>query len=643
MGLNMPARTVLFAELSKFDGAEFRYLTSGEYIQMSGRAGRRGLDTRGIVVQMIDDRTDSAKVREMLTGRADTLSSRFHLSYNMLLNCVRVETADVELLIQKSFYTFQQQAALPQLQAHHKRLLAQLSSDEELVVSDLEAATELHATLYSEATLRDELRLVLHRPVYALPFMQAGRLVAVRAPLPATTSAAGGELGTDWGWGVFVNFKRREGAAAADAAPGTAPASNKESKKKKGGRGGGDGGGASGAPGGCIDEYTVDVLLRCAPGAEAALAEEGGKASPPSSSDGAPAEAHVLTLPLGHLDRFSSARIKLPADLRGKDARFSVAKVLNEIEARFPDGVPTLAAVEDMKADDEAVPKLLRKIETAQARLAEPRLADRALHAQLPQLRRRLAVASDERACRKHIKEVEAVLMKEELKGMKKVLRKLGHLSEDGVIQNKGRVACEVSTADELLTTELVFSGMLNDLEPGALAALLSILVAEGGGSKSAAAGGGGGKGGGKGGGGKGGGGKGGGGGAAPEPAMMIRTVAMREPFEKLREHARRVATTVEEAKLAIDVAAYVDNLSVSLVDVVVEWCAGKKFVEVMQLAGDKMYEGSVIRTLHRLEELLRQLIDASKVVGNEELEAKCDAARKLLVRDVVFAGSLYT
>ena len=63
MGLNMPARTVLFAELSKFDGAEFRYLTSGEYIQMSGRAGRRGLDTRGIVVQMIDERTDTAKVR----------------------------------------------------------------------------------------------------------------------------------------------------------------------------------------------------------------------------------------------------------------------------------------------------------------------------------------------------------------------------------------------------------------------------------------------------------------------------------------------------------------------------------------------------------------------------------------------------
>ena len=94
----------------------------------------------------------------------------------------------------------------------------------------------------------------------------------------------------------------------------------------------------------------------------------------------------------------------------------------------------------------------------------------------------------------------------------------------------------------------------------------------------------------------------------ALDAISLIRTKSMVEPFEKLREHARHVATTVEEAKLSIDVTAYVDNLSVALIDVVVEWCGGAKFAEVMEYAGDGMYEGSIIRSLHRLEELLRQV-----------------------------------
>ena len=65
------------------------------------------------------------------------------------------------------------------------------------------------------------------------------------------------------------------------------------------------------------------------------------------------------------------------------------------------------------------------------------------------------------------------------------------------------------------------------------------------------------------------------------------------------------------------------------------------KFADLCKMTD--AYEGSIIRAMHRLEELLRQIIDAAKVVGNEELQAKCEAAQKLLVRDVVFCPSLYT
>ena len=50
MGVNMPARTVVFDSIRKHDGSNFRDLLPGEYIQMAGRAGRRGLDSTGTVI-----------------------------------------------------------------------------------------------------------------------------------------------------------------------------------------------------------------------------------------------------------------------------------------------------------------------------------------------------------------------------------------------------------------------------------------------------------------------------------------------------------------------------------------------------------------------------------------------------------------
>ena len=58
MGINMPAKTVVFTSARKFDGKGNRWLTGGEYIQMSGRAGRRGLDARGTVILMIDEKME---------------------------------------------------------------------------------------------------------------------------------------------------------------------------------------------------------------------------------------------------------------------------------------------------------------------------------------------------------------------------------------------------------------------------------------------------------------------------------------------------------------------------------------------------------------------------------------------------------
>ena len=117
VGLNMPARTVVFCSPRKFDGAGFRWITSGEYIQMSGRAGRRGKDDRGLVILMMDERMDPPVAKNMLHGQSDALDSAFRLNYAMILNLMRVEGAEPESLIQSSFAQFQNDRALPGLEA----------------------------------------------------------------------------------------------------------------------------------------------------------------------------------------------------------------------------------------------------------------------------------------------------------------------------------------------------------------------------------------------------------------------------------------------------------------------------------------------------------------------------------------------
>ena len=88
MGVNMPARTVVFAALRKFDGKTRRLLNAGEYTQMSGRAGRRNKDAVGVCVILMQegDELEPEQAHDMILGPAEPLESRFRLSYAMILS-----------------------------------------------------------------------------------------------------------------------------------------------------------------------------------------------------------------------------------------------------------------------------------------------------------------------------------------------------------------------------------------------------------------------------------------------------------------------------------------------------------------------------------------------------------------------------
>jgi len=101
----MPARTVVFDSIRKYDGNSFRTLYPTEYIQMAGRAGRRGHDTTGTVIIMCrNDVPHFNELKPMMCDKPQTLESKFKITYSMLLNLRRVnESVTVEAMMRKSF------------------------------------------------------------------------------------------------------------------------------------------------------------------------------------------------------------------------------------------------------------------------------------------------------------------------------------------------------------------------------------------------------------------------------------------------------------------------------------------------------------------------------------------------------------
>ncbi|ORV40427.1 DEAD/DEAH box helicase [Mycolicibacter engbaekii] len=111
LGINMPARTVVLERLVKFNGEQHAALTPGEYTQLTGRAGRRGIDIEGHAVVMwhpTDSTTDPDQVAGLASTRTFPLRSSFAPSYNMTINLVQhMGPEQAHQLLEQSFAQFQ--------------------------------------------------------------------------------------------------------------------------------------------------------------------------------------------------------------------------------------------------------------------------------------------------------------------------------------------------------------------------------------------------------------------------------------------------------------------------------------------------------------------------------------------------------
>lgn len=119
LGINMPARTVVFDLLRKFDGVQMDYMKARDYLQMAGRAGRQGLDKSGLVIAILeDDDLTEAPLSRYHSGKVEPITSRFNLSYSTILNLYdRLGSKGLLAAYDKSFAAFQALKGTPSARA----------------------------------------------------------------------------------------------------------------------------------------------------------------------------------------------------------------------------------------------------------------------------------------------------------------------------------------------------------------------------------------------------------------------------------------------------------------------------------------------------------------------------------------------
>jgi ATP-dependent RNA helicase DOB1 len=505
IGLNMPAKTVVFTSVQKFDGTTMRYLSPSEFVQMSGRAGRRGLDDRGIVIMMIDGKMEPATAKEIVRGEQDKLNSAFYLGYNMILNLMRVEGISPEFMLEHCFYQFQNTSSVSGLEKELQQLELERDSIEipdEAIIKDY---YELRQQL-SEYT--KDMRDVINHPNYCLQFMQPGRVVHIKY------------MDYDFGWGAVVKFTpRRPGKGTAEEYPPQ-------------------------------QSYILDVLLNVSQNSTVGTQTNTDLPvglQPPKEGDKGKME--VVPVLLSCIEAIGHVRIFLPKDLHPADQRNTVRKSIEEVKRRFPDGIAILDPIENMGITDDSFKKLLRKIE-----VLESRLLSNPLHnsPRLPELYNQYAgkieIGKKMKDKKKSITAALSIMQLDELKSRKRVLRRLGFINDQEVVELKARVACEISSSGdghELLLSELLFNRFFNELSPEMCAAILSVFIFE---EKSA--------------------------------AQPLRP-ELDKPFREVVAQARILARVSTESKLPVNEEEYATSFKFQLMEVVLAWAQGKSFAEI--------------------------------------------------------------
>ncbi|CAL8299284.1 unnamed protein product [Lota lota] len=572
MGVNMPARTVVFDSIRKHDGTGFRNLLPGEYIQMAGRAGRRGLDATGTVIILCKSGVhDMGDLHVMMLGKPTVLQSQFRLTYTMILNLLRVEALRVTDMMRRSFSENHRDT-----QAQEKRIrelkevlsaLPPLETGGQLsdLVPYYHTVTELRLTssILQRATLES---------VSGLKALSTGRVIVVNSNQHPNALGVILQVSSD-----SVN---RTFTALIICEKG-----NEEEESSSSGRA-------------LHPVYTSALFIP-----EGPCSHTVQKLKPTDIS--AITVKTLKVIPDRIIDNYSKRQQpRFRNDPPGQAISTATQELLRLAEAN-PGGLATLDPVNDLQ---------LKSVEVVEGCMRLRALNDglkdfNCIHSptfteQYARVQERLGVQEELDRLLFLVSDQSLSLLPEYHQRIK-VLQTLQYVDAGGAVQLKGRVACQIS-CHELLLTELLFENALSSLEPEESAALLACLVF-----------------------------------TQNTQVVPHITKTLQEGIKQVVAVAQRIGDLQRDCGIGQSAEDFVGQLKFGLTEVVYCWARGMPFAEIAQLTD--VQEGTVVRCIQRLDEVLKEVRQAARIIGDSVLGSKMERASLAIRRDIVFTASLYT
>lgn len=572
MGVNMPARSVVFSGIRKHDGQNFRNLLPGEYTQMSGRAGRRGLDPTGVVIVIpSEEAADVGALNQMMLGQSTKLRSQFRITYSMILNLLRVEAIKVEEMIKRSFSENATQRLLPnqqnKLKSLQSRAVAMDPELDSLTIPKIELG-RLHDAAHNALNLNHTLLTLAYHHSQGSKLFSPGRVVLLRdehfefAPAFILRGLPGQRFLV---LAAVAAAQRKERDVSSKAlVPMWLTASHSQRIA-----------GTELVPD--VREVSLSSIV---------LLTQFSESIP--SSGTLTNKASVMRKTFAKLEPYVK---QIKTHLEERAERTSLA--LTELEVDWG-RLRRLDFQEAKQSRDGA-------LETFNA--ASGIVNERAFASEYQLMHRRKQLEKEIVGISMRLSDANLDLLPDYHQRVD-VLKELRFIDpESETVLLKGRVACELKSANELILTELILDNTFIEYSPEEIAALLSVFQFK---DKTDVV-----------------------------PALPER---LQRGFERFLDAADRVAAVQNAHQLTSEDDA--TTLKPGLMEVVYEWARGKPFHEIMQLTD--VGEGTIVRVITRLDETFREMRDAARVIGDADLYGKMEVCQQMIRRDIVFAASLY-